>query len=100
MGLKVESFSIGVLLRYSRAIDKPGIGTPQNRLALLRALPRCLGAPAQQNFTQVPDSDIHCGSQINLAVSAIVHAIVAESQYFGAHVSLPNQSAGRMKAGG
>src|ERR1700761_9610127 len=64
---------------------KSAIGAPQCRLALLRTLPCRLGTPAGQNFTQVPDRDIDCGSQVNLGVSAIVHAIVAEPQYFGAH---------------
>jgi hypothetical protein len=90
MGVKVEIFSIEVLLSRCRVIDKSGIRTLQCRLAFHRALSCRLGTPAQQNFTQIPDSDIHCGSQINIAVSAIVHAIVAESQYFGAHASLPN----------
>jgi len=100
MALGVKTFCIGVLSRNCRVADKPGIGTPQSRLALLRALPRCLGTPAQQNFTQIPNGDIHSGRQIDLAVSAIVHAIVAERQYFGAHASLPNQPAGTMAASG
>lgn len=106
MGLKDETFSIRGLLRRGLAADKSAIGAPQGRLALLRTLPRCLGTPAGQNFTQVADSDIDRGSQIyrgtqvDLATSAIVHAIVAEPQYFGAHASLPNRSAGRMEVGG
>jgi len=31
----------------------------------------------KQNFTQVPDSDIYCGRQINLEVFAFIGAIVA-----------------------
>lgn len=73
---------------------------PQRRLALLRALPSCLGTPARQNFMEVPDRDIYRGSQVDLAIGAVVHAIVAKPHYFGAHASLPNQSAGRMQAGG
>jgi hypothetical protein len=51
MGLKDESFSIRVLLRHCTVNDKFGIGTPQRRLALLRALPCYLRTPTQQNFT-------------------------------------------------
>jgi len=69
----------------------------------LRALPCYLGAPAQQNFTQVSDGDIDCSNQVNLTViatMAMFRAIIAEKQYFGTHAALPNQSAGRMAASG
>ncbi len=49
---------------------------------------------------QVPDRDIDGSNKIDLTISAIVHAIVAETQYFGAHASPPNQSAGSMAASG
>lgn len=67
-----------VLSRRRLIIDKPGIGTPQSRLALLGALPCHLRTPAGQNFAQVPDGDIDSGSQVDLVVGAIVHPIVAE----------------------
>ncbi len=72
----------------------------QHRLAFFRALPRCLRAPAQQNFTQIPDRDIDCGYEIDLTLSAIVDAIVAQTQNFGTHASPPNQPAGSMAVSG
>jgi len=80
--------------------DKSGKCAAQHQFALLRALPCYLGAPAQQNFTQVPDGDIYRSNQVNLTMIAMLRAIIAETQYFGAHSSLPNQSAGRMAASG
>ncbi len=43
---------------------------------------------------------VYRGTQVYFAISAIVHAIVAEPQYFGAHALLPNRSAGRMEVSG
>ena len=60
----------------------------QRRFALFRALPCCLGAPAQQNFAQIPDRDIHGGRQVNVIGSAIVGTIVTKPQYFSAHPAL------------
>jgi hypothetical protein len=57
--------------------------------------------PSTTEFHVSPDSDIYCGSQVysnsqvNPALSAIVHAIVAEPHYFGAHVSLPESIHGQ-----
>ena len=81
-----------MLLRHRLAIDKGGIGTLQRGLALLSPLLCCLKTLAHQNFTQITDSEIYRGRQVNLAINAVVHAIVAKLQYFGAHASLPNQS--------
>jgi hypothetical protein len=64
----------------------------QHRFALLRPLLCYIRAPAQQNFTQIPDGDVYRGYQIDFAISAIVHAIVAELYYFGTHASPPESS--------
>lgn len=77
------------------ASDKSGIGTVQQQFALLRALPCYLRAPAQQNFTQVPDRDIYCRHQINFIVSAIVDAIVTKLKYFSAHSALRESLCGQ-----
>ncbi len=78
----------------------PGKRTAQHRLAFFSALPRRLGAPAQQNFTQIPDRHVDGSYEIDLALSAIVDAIVAQTQDFGTHASPPNQSAGSMAVSG
>ncbi len=91
MGLKDETFSIRMLLRHGLVIDKSGIGAFHRQLALLRTLSGYVRTPAHQYFTQIPDSDICCGGQVNLAVNTCVHAIVVEPEYFRAHASLLNQ---------
>jgi hypothetical protein len=63
----------------------------QHQFALFRALPCYLRAPAQQNFTQIPDRDINCCHQVNLIVSVIVDTIVTKLKYFSAH-SVPRES--------
>jgi hypothetical protein len=76
------------------ANDRSGEGTAQHQLTLLGALPCQLGAPAQQNFTQVTDSSIDCCGQVDLTIIAIItiiDAIVTETDYFGAH-SVPRES--------
>jgi hypothetical protein len=100
MELKDEVSFIGMLLRYCLANEKSGIGTLQCRLALLRSLPSYVRTPAKQNFTQIADSDIYCGSQVNWAITAFAHAIIAKCQYFGAHALLPNRSMRRMETSG
>jgi hypothetical protein len=72
--------------------------TAQHRLALLRALPCYVRAPAQQNLTQIPDRHVDGSYEIDLALGAIVDAIVTQTQYFGAHALPPNQSDGSMAA--
>ena len=70
-------------LRLAR--DKSGECAAQRQFALLRALPRSLGAPANQDLTQIADGDIDGCRQIDLAVGNIVAAIVTELDYFGGH---------------
>lgn len=72
----------------------------QHQFAFFRALPRCLRTPAQQNLTQIPDRHVDGSYEIDLTLSAIVDAIVAQTQYFGTHALPPNQSAGSMAVGG
>jgi len=75
--------------------DKSGKGAVQQQFALLRAFPCYVRAPAQQNFTQVPDRDIYCRHQVDLIVGAIVDTIVAKPKYFGAHSALRESLCGQ-----
>ena len=77
-----------LLSRFRSAGDTSGKGAVQQQFALLRALPCYIRAPAQQNFTQIPDRDIDCRHQVNLIVSAVVDTIVTKLKYFSAHSAL------------
>jgi len=81
-------FSIGALSTFWLVNDISGKGKAQHRLALFRALPCHVGAPAHENFTQVPDSNIYRRHKVNLTIRNIVHVIVIKHKYFGAHLLL------------
>jgi hypothetical protein len=75
-----------------------GKRTAQHRLALFRTPPCHIRAPAQQNLTQIPDRHVDGSYEIDLTPGTIVNAIIAQTQYFGAHALPPNQSDGSMAA--
>lgn len=67
-----------IALAASLARDKTRKSAAQGQLTFFRPLPRRLGTPRGQNLTQVADCDIDCRCKIDLAVSGIIDAIVAE----------------------
>jgi hypothetical protein len=82
--------------RLNEHIDRKG--ATQHQFALFGTLPRGPGAPAREDFTQIPDRDIDGCRKVDLVDGAIVIAIVAQPQYFCAHAS-PRESLVRNHGG-
>ncbi|MEA2915555.1 MAG: hypothetical protein QOJ15_7636, partial [Bradyrhizobium sp.] len=80
-----------ILARLTMARDKSGKSPAQGQFALLRALPRGLRSPTNQDLAQIADGNIDGCCKIDLAVSDVVDSIVAQRKYFGGHSS-PHES--------
>ena len=74
--------------RFRLPSGRPGKRAAQHLFALLRALPCGLGAPARQDFSEVPDRDIDRCREIDPIVGGIFETIVTQPEDFGAHASL------------
>jgi hypothetical protein len=66
----------------------------QGQFAFFNALPCSFRAPAQKDFTQIPDRDIDGRLESDLVIGTVVDPVLTQYKYFRTHAS-PHESLGR-----